>query len=530
MMDRGRRCFSGGVSKCLSKSSMRHEAAEVGDGGIYSVERAVGILLVLAGMTLQWSALHSITFAGTILHMGGMAGSDKVWIVNSAFTFLVFFALFLTSKRVCPLVAHRNVFRLISLCIAIGVVCFLAGSLLSLEGLLCAGSALLACGMTPLIVAWGEMYVYLNPKGEQLLVTLGAVVFSVMLYAIEIDLPQVLAIALFAVMPIGSVLCLLKAQSLFEASSQVWGVRAETSMKKSPALFLICIVALSIPYNYLRSGSEVQGALLDVTQWASVMSVAIVIMVVVALAEGIAERKGVLLVPSAVLLLQSVAMAAHLSVAPQSSLLVPSFLYAGYYLFLAMVYLALGPIVATANTNSTRLFSSAMIANVGGLLLGAILGNLDAWMSNQAVAVVVMVVTYLIFFLGIILLSSRSCSIFRVNNFDEDAYSFECLVPIAAATEEKGGSQAAFSGLEGTPSMLDAIVVQCAAVAEVHGLSAREHEVLVELTRGKTIASIAEDLVLSDNTIKAHTKAIYRKLEVHTREELLAFVENTSIS
>ena len=31
---------------------------------------------------------------------------------------------------------------------------------------------------------------------------------------------------------------------------------------------------------------------------------------------------------------------------------------------------------------------------------------------------------------------------------------------------------------------------------------------------------------MSENTAKAHTKAIYRKLEVHTREELLMRVQD----
>ena len=48
---------------------------------------------------------------------------------------------------------------------------------------------------------------------------------------------------------------------------------------------------------------------------------------------------------------------------------------------------------------------------------------------------------------------------------------------------------------------------------------------LVELVRGRTIASIAECLVVSENTIKAHTKSVYRKIGVHTREELLQSVE-----
>ena len=78
-------------------------------------------------------------------------------------------------------------------------------------------------------------------------------------------------------------------------------------------------------------------------------------------------------------------------------------------------------------------------------------------------------------------------------------------------------------GRQGDP-LLDAILARCSQVRKRYKLSDREYEVLAELVRGRTIATIAEQLVVSENTVKAHTKAIYRKVDVHTREELLALV------
>ncbi len=52
---------------------------------------------------------------------------------------------------------------------------------------------------------------------------------------------------------------------------------------------------------------------------------------------------------------------------------------------------------------------------------------------------------------------------------------------------------------------------------ELAGLSTREVEVLALLAQGLTNKEIAGRLVISDNTVKRHTKAIYRKLGVHTR-------------
>jgi DNA-binding NarL/FixJ family response regulator len=57
---------------------------------------------------------------------------------------------------------------------------------------------------------------------------------------------------------------------------------------------------------------------------------------------------------------------------------------------------------------------------------------------------------------------------------------------------------------------------------ELEGLSAREQEVLGYLARGLTNKAIAEALVISPNTVKRHVKAIYRKLDIHTRSAAAA--------
>ena len=52
-----------------------------------------------------------------------------------------------------------------------------------------------------------------------------------------------------------------------------------------------------------------------------------------------------------------------------------------------------------------------------------------------------------------------------------------------------------------------------------HDLSHREAEVLTKLCDGENYRSIAEVLFISTNTVKAHIKNIYGKLEVNTRAE-----------
>jgi DNA-binding CsgD family transcriptional regulator len=59
---------------------------------------------------------------------------------------------------------------------------------------------------------------------------------------------------------------------------------------------------------------------------------------------------------------------------------------------------------------------------------------------------------------------------------------------------------------------------------EVSGVTAREREVATLLARGLSNAEIAEALVLSPHTVQDHTKSLYEKLDVGSRQELVARV------
>lgn len=107
-----------------------------------------------------------------------------------------------------------------------------------------------------------------------------------------------------------------------------------------------------------------------------------------------------------------------------------------------MIYLALGPAATTADTNPTRLFSGAMVANVGNLLVETLIGLLGGVLSEAGV-------TCTILLAGIALYSNRSHSVFCANHYDTDEYSFRhsvTLVPAGALAE--GGGKGGESMLE----------------------------------------------------------------------------------
>lgn len=56
---------------------------------------------------------------------------------------------------------------------------------------------------------------------------------------------------------------------------------------------------------------------------------------------------------------------------------------------------------------------------------------------------------------------------------------------------------------------------------EEHGLSPREIEVAELLMKGHTVSAIAGKLFISENTTRGHAKSIYKKLAIHSRQELV---------
>ncbi len=80
-----------------------------------------------------------------------------------------------------------------------------------------------------------------------------------------------------------------------------------------------------------------------------------------------------------------------------------------------------------------------------------------------------------------------------------------------------------------SPAQLDSESLRsrvAAELAESHALTEREQAVLELLSRGYTVKRISDELCVSDNTVRAHTKAIYRKIGCHSKQELVDLVEN----
>ncbi|MED9928282.1 MAG: helix-turn-helix transcriptional regulator [Slackia isoflavoniconvertens] len=69
------------------------------------------------------------------------------------------------------------------------------------------------------------------------------------------------------------------------------------------------------------------------------------------------------------------------------------------------------------------------------------------------------------------------------------------------------------------------IAARCESLSEEFALSPRESEILGFLARGHTASFIAKTLIISESTVYTHTRNIYQKMGIGSREELLCLIE-----
>lgn len=76
-----------------------------------------------------------------------------------------------------------------------------------------------------------------------------------------------------------------------------------------------------------------------------------------------------------------------------------------------------------------------------------------------------------------------------------------------------------------SPSTPRRFQLRCESVAQLYGLTPRETQVMTLIAKGRTSQRIQEVLELSASTVNTHVNHIYRKMDVHGRQEMIDVIE-----
>jgi DNA-binding CsgD family transcriptional regulator len=371
------------------------------------------------------------------------------------------------------------------------------------------GNTSVALGSGCILALIGEGYARITEVKAQRVITLFAIAGAFLLFLTFLPLSKGIALFMAATFPIVSLICLghllhgrdnenATARTSSESSTylQVVSLSPNTNKMKLGRL-LIYIVILSVPLTFLRMILTNTTGPLHFNDWVSLYALTFLVICATFVLEILLRKHNISAISIAILLLVSVALLLFFFFDVVA--MVPStLLNAGYALFVGSFYCYLGSFIITSKQPPFRIFALGCVSNTLGLIIGWILGllvkNVFVTLTSEILMIALM---YIVFFTSVFALP-----IFK-NNFFSDKQGF---VSVAFGEDT---------------DIIAGIQRRCAALARAHALSNREEEILVLLIRGMSLRLIANELTLSQNTIKTHVAHIHSKLDVHNREELL---------
>ncbi|OUO89881.1 hypothetical protein B5F40_09395 [Gordonibacter sp. An230] len=168
----------------------------------------------------------------------------------------------------------------------------------------------------------------------------------------------------------------------------------------------------------------------------------------------------------------------------------------------------------------------------GGVLIGRAVGDaLGQTYDVSQILVIALMSTYVLSFAGVVVNLRRREKADRA--FDPIGGDVESEPEGAVPSVGDGGSAVRPSGGHSAPRPLvrnvivaqDMVPVYSRLLKKTYGLSNRETDVLELIMRGRDVARMAETLFVSENTVRSHCKNLYRKLDVHNRQQVFDLVE-----
>ena len=421
------------------------------------------------------------------------------------------------------------------------------------------GTLLNSSSTGALLALWGEGYARLASRALQAKMTLAAMVGCFFVYLFVSALPQPIAFVLIAAFPLLTVLSLRKVvcpgsqggpQSAsqvnpqgspqnnpqnnpqvnpqnnpqsYSQSNQHDNPENQLSARQKPnqapgtctaptklkgildlrfLRLLLYILLCSISVSFLNQFINLQSNVATWENWNTAYSVLVLVFLGAILLEMALRKTEKSSLPGLIALLVTVSFLLYFFMGTQV-LAVRILMDGGFFLFVATFYSYLGSHIHTNNHAGFVVFSLGNCANTIGMISGCVIGYLAATLWLPQASYLAIGIIYVVLFICLFLLVSSG------NVFKEDPDS-----SMAVNMDEE------------VVQFADAVREQCSRAATIYSLSAREEEILGYLVRGRSVTSVAKMMNLSQNTIKTHIEHIYKKLDTHSREDLLSKVES----
>lgn len=399
-------------------------------------------------------------------------------------------------------------------------------------------------------VLWGRHYSQLDPARIEKMAT-SSLIVSFVCYALILVVPNIFSIVLICCLPFFSAACLLFTDNA--SSSEQGKSSKESSINDSVSSF----GNLSVP-SFIRFGLGVIGATTVVSLfWAFINQGLIptpdgsltISLLSGLLAAVLIEIYLVRFSRSLNLgtlyrwILPLIAIGCSLLLIPSPTALVMSccFINAAQALLNLTTFVYFAELSQHANASAIRVFALGRSFLEGGFLVGMLLNPIACILKNFVGSYQGVLFIALTIFIILVMMSianqdrltltlenedtSRSQTHGSIANnikLGETAHSSEHPNSITSDTEKTVLS----TEQQDKPHATISFEMACEQVADSFGLTKREREILPYLAQGYSLPYIRNELYISQSTIDTHVRHIYKKMDLHSKEELITYVRS----
>ncbi|RXZ54641.1 LuxR family transcriptional regulator [Senegalimassilia faecalis] len=467
-----------------------------------------------------WIAWNTIAFSGSFwLHETDNSSiAENLMLVHLLACFVTLAAVALFSDRCSRWIAKNRT-------TLIGGVVACAGTLLlcnaraevfgeafphaGLTVLFTSGCILSGAGTTMLFLCAAALFGTLAPH-RALYRLAECTLFSIAVYFVLNGCPQPIAVAGFVVLPLlGAGLFCIRQRDV-RGEKQVLSTPVKLTRKFwvlllsiglcSTALELIRAYVLISAPPYFSIGANVTSQLIEIPLMAGIMAA---ILLTKSRRDGFAKLYSVAACALTVLIV-CIAM---------FSLNTPAIAAGAWVVctcYNMVVWAMLYYLVYQWRAGALRIMALGNAALSGGTLVASLLAMAyqASHISDSAMRIIIAVIGLAVLVDVLFVFSEK-----QINGM---------LLPVDEGSEDATAGE---GGAQGAAKQPGKWKLACEEVAKGAGLSVRETEVFLSLARGRTAQEIAEREVVSIYTVRAHTRSIYAKLDVHSKKELTALVQ-----
>lgn len=476
--------------------------------------------------TLFWAWEATLVYA-PLLHQPG-ENLSLFWTISNYGGMFVCAIAMAFSKRTQRLVSSRFFRPSIVAFLEVGTLVAVLPSITGAPNALSLGALGGCCWAVGIILMDLQLVSVLlgvaNPYTRRIAVMLG-MIFHLLLYLLVDNLPYGVISAFAFLMPLLAgisakseplpALASLKKGSEGRETPQPpngffgW-VRSLRTTAHVPSSMLFAFFVISLSINFIRNAAIDKLGVEEAFSGSVYISLTVLLIVAAFAAEVVftAKRKGTVIPLAAIV--YSTAAIVIIYAFPKNDTFILPLVFAGFFLYVTVFYRVAADAAIEHKDHFVPTVIAVFLSNSLGLSAGAFIENLLRSVVGFDYSPVFMALAYLLFVAG-----SQIVAFGKVS-----------ILPKSIMTKPEPAQDVSAS----RASLGDLLNEASSSLARANGLTAREEDALRLMVRGRKLQSIAEEMCVSTNTAKSHTRHVYQKLGVHSSEELFDLVERKSES